>query len=110
MAKYIDREALLKHLCNSCDGWCENTECDCVHCKSEHRCDMVQEMDDCPAADVATVVHGEWEMLGDKCANCTNCGTIFEALPTEYVFKANNKFCRNCGAKMDGERKGDDGN
>lgn len=63
---------------------------------------------DIPAADVAPVVHGEWEMLGDKCANCTNCGTIFEALPTEYVFKANNKFCRNCGADMR-ERKGDDG-
>lgn len=56
-----------------------------------------------PIADVVEVKHGEWEFIGDKYANCTNCGTIFEALPTAYAFKANNLYCRHCGAKMDGK-------
>ena len=52
------------------------------------------------------VVHGRWEMLGDNYANCTNCGNIFETLPTPMFFKANNKYCRKCGAKMDGDGSG----
>ena len=65
MAEYIEREALLKSLCNVCDGWCENTACDCVNCKSEHRCDMVIEISEAPAADVVPVVHGYRD--GDVC-------------------------------------------
>ena len=55
--------------------------------------------------DVAPVVHGRWEFIGDDYANCTYCGTIFDSRPTPYFFKSNNKFCRNCGAKMDLEVK-----
>ena len=56
-----------------------------------------------PTADVVEVKHGYWEHIGDKFANCSNCGTIFEALPTMFGFKSNNIFCRHCGAKMDGK-------
>ena len=56
-----------------------------------------------PTVDAVEVVHGRWEMLGDDYANCTNCGNIFETRPTPMFFKANNKYCRKCGAKMDGD-------
>jgi hypothetical protein len=45
---------------------------------------------------------GEWEEVMQGYANCSVCGAIFEALPTMYAFKQNNKFCRHCGAKMKG--------
>ncbi len=62
-----------------------------------------------PAADVAEVVHGEWQGEGDGYADgelvydvwyCSNCGHCIddgtddpERLP---------KYCPNCGAKMNG--------
>lgn len=54
-----------------------------------------------PAADVAPVVHGEWEFISlDGSLWCSRCKR-----PSGYGQKAENKYCRNCGAKMDGERK-----
>ena len=48
-----------------------------------------------PAADVAPVVHGQWDIskgpLGDMC-KCSACGSL-PSLPT--------KFCPYCGARMD---------
>ena len=60
-----------------------------------------------PTADAVEVRHGEWEFIGNGYANCTNCGTIFETLPTKYVFERNNLYCRHCGAKMDGKGEGE---
>lgn len=67
------------------------------------------EIREMPAADVAEVVHGEWQGEGDGYAdgalvydvwNCSNCGYCIddgtddpERLP---------KYCPNCWAKMDG--------
>ena len=34
-------------------------------------------------------------------AKCSSCGRSFEALPTELMFKENNKFCRMCGKAME---------
>jgi hypothetical protein len=34
-------------------------------------------------------------------AKCSSCGRSFEALPTEVMFKENNKFCRMCGKAME---------
>ena len=52
-----------------------------------------------PAADVAPVVHGRWDiskgLLGDMC-KCSACGSL-PSLPT--------KFCPYCGARMDGAAK-----
>lgn len=52
-----------------------------------------------PAADVIEVRHGEWKKLYDKAPRyvCTACNHLYNN--REY------KFCPNCGAKMDGERR-----
>lgn len=45
---------------------------------------------------------GEWiDSLKGYC-QCSNCRTSFETLPTTFLFKLNNRFCRHCGAKMKG--------
>lgn len=81
MPEYIEREALI----NSIE--------DNPHLPVSR---IIKEV---PAADVAPVVHGEWETsdtpLG-KCCVCSVCGSC----PTmEY------KYCPYCGAKMDGGDK-----
>lgn len=49
--------------------------------------------------DVTPVVHGEWEFISlDGSLWCSRCKR-----PSGYGRKAENKYCRNCGAKMDGE-------
>ena len=49
-----------------------------------------------PAADVAPVVHGMWDMNaeGDNIVYCNQC-MIPQDMPTPY--------CPHCGARMDGE-------
>ena len=69
----------------------------------------IELLDEIPAADVAEVVHGEWQGEGDGYADgalvydvwdCSECGYCIDdgtdnpdCLP---------KYCPNCGAKMDG--------
>lgn len=64
--------------------------------------------DEKPAADVVEVRHGEWiEHDDDWCGvyyTCSACGcdwTTIDGTPQEN----NMKYCPECGAKMDGERK-----
>lgn len=60
-----------------------------------------QNIMDIPAADVAPVRHGQWEMNSDRPDNiiCTNCDAGFDVW--KYEAKDFN-YCPNCGAKMDG--------
>ena len=54
-------------------------------------------IEDTPAADVATVVHGKWGdngIAGSILVKCSVCGFDCGA----YSFS----YCPNCGAKMDG--------
>lgn len=58
-----------------------------------------QMLEKLPAADVAPVVHGVWNVVeGRRLDNavCSNCGKHFQAYYEAY------NFCPNCGAKMDG--------
>ena len=61
-----------------------------------------------PAADVAPVVHTRWAHLGGDEWCCPVCGFV---ITTEGSWdKPTKKYCEDCGAKMDGERKdGKDG-
>lgn len=51
-----------------------------------------------PAADVAPVVHGRWDITEGMIENavCSNCGRHFQSYYEAY------HYCPNCGAKMDG--------
>lgn len=70
-------------------------------------------IEDAPTADVAEVRHGKWihkvkryPYQPDDCeAVCSVCGMDY-ALDPEYTIKyfaMHNKFCPNCGARMDGD-------
>lgn len=92
MAKYIERSAAIeaaKH------AWAKGLE-------------PSQYIEALPAADVAQVVYGRWEHLGGDEWCCSACGFV---LTTEGSWdKPTKKYCEDCGAKMDGERKdGGDG-
>ena len=80
--------------------------------------DALHVLDLIPAADVAPVVHGRWEEadwveLDDSGAEfirtpkaalrCSHCKIAFKK---ELLWR--NKYCPNCGARMDGEADADD--
>ena len=55
--RLIDAEALVKEMCNNCDGWCEDTKCDCLNCKkTECRWNFLNELMDAPNVDAVSVV------------------------------------------------------
>lgn len=67
---------------------------------------------DVPTVDAVEVVHGRWINIvdygGGKCFGfCSHCAAEQEA-QNATALKAFHKYCRWCGAKMDGERKDND--
>lgn len=92
MAEYIERNAAIeaaKH------AWAKGLE-------------PSQYIEAPSAADVAPVVRGRWEHLGGDEWCCSACGFV---ITTEGSWdKPTKKYCEDCGAMMDGERKdGGDG-
>lgn len=96
MAEYIERERIRKALVSAC---LMNQNCPMFIAAK------IDQMIDCePAADVAPVVHGRWEMKSEdttpgiyhvKKAFCTQCGKTNKQYRPPY--------CPHCGAKMDEE-------
>ncbi len=116
MPEYIEREDAVqnKSICRSCfhSYVCEQF--------NEHRDDNNKKchfFNDhyVPAADVAEVQHGEWVHCNGK-SNlwyCSQCGEKISYNPTRRTYNIRkkpvnetHKFCRNCGAKMDGKGEG----
>lgn len=67
---------------------------------------VLREVSDAPAADVAPVVHGQWDDSGrytfpggGTAVRCTECGC---ALTVSEYHLNNWNYCPVCGAKMDG--------
>ncbi len=106
--EYIERDTAKKIFCRLCyytgTGKCKICPVDTV-----------------PAANVVEVRTGEWEeveiedsedvvnppsLVTMRCNKCNRYHTTiyFYGNPTEMMH-----YCPNCGAKMDGERKGGDG-
>lgn len=92
MAEYIERSAAIKAAKHA---WAKGLE-------------PSQYIEALPAADVAPVVNGRWAHLGGDEWCCSACGFV---ITTEGSWdKPTKKYCEDCGAKMDGERKdGGDG-
>lgn len=107
MAEYIEREALLYEMENLKPINWTNSE-------AENRADIeygvYREMIKLqPSADVVEVVHGEWVHIkdygGGKClGHCSVCWAPQEA-DNPSALKGNFRYCRWCGAKMDGRRR-----
>ena len=91
MAEYIEREKLLSHLIN----------------KQNKPLDVMREITEFPAADVAPVKHGKWgayevfpltaSLNGHP---CSECGMRFST--SQIVFM---NYCPNCGARMEQEEE-----
>lgn len=111
MAEYIDREKIREEVCKDCtrrigkDG-----------CMAPEACeDLLTALVAADPADVATVVHGEWEydnnatdfgIGGYVCSKCKNRNNNLPLSRVKNVYMfAGSKFCPNCGAKMDGGEK-----
>ena len=131
MAKkeYIEREEIMQYLKDRYD-WYARMIKEAVHWNEAKAYRVLQLLavdmfeyfrDRAPAADVAPVVHEEWEWhtevygnpidgmdedFGYRCSNCKAWaeeygvdGDIYEEPPTRL------NYCPNCGAKMDGVKR-----
>ena len=63
-------------------------------------------IEEAPAVDAVPVVHGRWESVEAKPRLIYSCSVCGEKWAYGAIFYM--KYCPNCGAKMDGERKDDD--
>ena len=103
MAEYIEREAVEKFIV----GGLNNSD---VYERFGHDAiKIITEVHYMPAADVAPVVHGQWDDIpneymsvvsktGTYHGNATTCSVCHDVNPN--AFKTN--YCPCCGAKMDG--------
>ena len=99
MKKYIEREALLKHLQ-------ECRETSVGSCPTFAVIAAIEAyVGGMPAADVAPVVHGKWIEDHDY-LKCPECGVMVKWDFTFFDI-GNWNYCPNCGAKMDGKDEGD---
>lgn len=94
MAEYIEREATIEGMWGGLkDG---------SICGPEDTEDYLRKL---PAADVAPVRHGTWEVLetyrdGGTAQRCSQCRDLI------FFHRTNpKKYCPNCGVKMDGDKK-----
>ena len=96
MAEYINREKTKREL----SEWC-------ISLNSPHllsRDDTMFLLDNIPAADVAPVVHGRWigaPLCGNDNCRCSVCGS-WHNIHANLRGEITQKYCPNCGAKMDG--------
>lgn len=105
MAECIEREAAIREIeqINPVD-YGAMWDYEAHHWAGECLRDCKEAIDSIPAADVAPVVYGRWEHLGGDEWCCSACGFV---ITTEGSWdKPTKKYCEDCGAKMDGERKG----
>ena len=96
---YIERESAIKSLLNDCLGQ--------VSYSREDAADCIFWLD---TADVAPVRHGRWIepsrlYYGAKQYECSLCYS--DKFWNKHSITVKYPHCPNCGAKMDGERKGE---
>ena len=99
MDEYIEREAV-HELVQSLTKYAWASPDNTGHRVTVDADDVNFGVDKIPAADVAPVVHGDWEIVlgsnGNEYMVCTCC-RVSQDLTGVFT------YCPNCGAKMDGE-------
>ena len=111
MSRLIDADALKANVPNTNVDIFEN----CRNCNTLMDWQVKELIGKMPTIDAVEVVHGEWiEAYGMEEAMkgtviCSNCGESYSAIVlTSGEISLRNqktKYCPNCGAKMDGERR-----
>lgn len=96
MSRYIDADALRA-------DWLENGENEYVYDTNA----FLDSIDNAPTADVAPVVHGQWEWDTEDVYECSNCGE--KSHVKEVMGQPVWDYCPNCGCRMDGEDGEPDG-
>lgn len=101
MAEYIERETFLKdaeiRYCLPCKG--AGKDYNGLKCRACWVDDMMGDVDDAPAADVAPVVHGRWVCVDTDTEQFFLCNRCKKK---EY-WESN--YCPECGARMDLEEE-----
>ena len=101
MAEYINREAIMKFPIRK------------DHCDKEHANghfingieSVLEYVENLPAVDVAPVRYGRWidaPLYGNKNCRCSECGS-WNSIEASWRGVIMQKYCPNCGAKMEGE-------
>lgn len=117
MAKYIDRDAFLSHerawYCDNCDRR-KNSKGKTVYEIGEAPCracdigDVLDLLEDYPAADVVERKTGIWIDMGDfeQCSACK--GTHLKEFESYYgkAIWIRTPYCPNCGSDMRGDNDG----
>ena len=109
--RLINADAFIMEQCNSCDGYCEKVDCDCLSCDKPYRCGVIQELKNAPTVSPDEVRgFGKWILVDgiDEQAMarvhyiyCSNCGR--QGLETRRGNDCRSNYCPHCGAKMEVE-------
>ena len=103
MSRYIDADALIKHI--------KNMQWKMTSAAEITKFLFLTTVEEAPTADVVEVRHGEWETIPDCQPNrllayrhiCSECKNTYKDLNCH-----GHNYCHWCGAKMDGERRTND--
>ena len=98
MAEYFEKEALVREIISDMAAFVG--EPDAVQ-KHDEQCNYaISCIESAPAADVALVVHGQWENGNPICPVCG--GDKFKDLDADIWCDWQPDYCPNCGARMNG--------
>ena len=115
MSEYINRDTFLDRertwYCDNCDRR-KNSKGKTVYEIGEAPCracnigDVLDALEDYPAADVRPVVRGRWD---DKPVafflKCSECGCCVGHRYDVFLDRGELNYCPNCGAQMQGDGK-----
>lgn len=92
MSEYIEKESLYQYLNNEFE-WSNNQD----------RLGVLEIVTDFEMADVEPIIHGKWigkPMCGNSICRCSICECV-HSIHVNLEGKATQKYCPNCGSKMD---------
>lgn len=103
MTKYIDANSFLEYEENRCKNFPP-----LIGTCSFDNADLREELVNFPSADVEPVRHGHWE--ADVCDRVSMSGKLenlicYKCSVCEMFSCQETKYCYNCGAKMDKEKR-----